>query len=454
MHRLLYISEQYKGKPLEEVSAYLQSVLLAEAYQKAFYHKPDMLCFRVSKKEQTYFVDTNYFVGVDWLVPEKAAVYVEPKLNDTGQVDFLGMLLTSLEAPENLEHLDGLFHVAYDQPWITIPETKDVLSPLLMVQFLKLVQRIVRKGLKKSYYRVTENLNSRVKGKILVSQQIKENVVKNRLTKTVCNYQAYGINTEENQFLKRVLEFVASYLSQRPHVFTKEQNLQLQNILHYCLPAFEQVEVLKHPHQRPQVKKSVFYREYEEAQRIGSCILKRYSFHINKTSQSQATTPPFWIDMSKLFELYIFQKLKRIYPETGSVTYHDRYRGRKETDILLRADPGPCVIDCKYKPRYKNQTPSLKDKRQLAGYTRLESVYKKLGARPTELIKGLIIYPDQSRKDTIEKKDLLDPKNEENKIGEYIDFYKLGIRLPELRSQSLAQPVISDHLLFETMKSE
>lgn len=146
--------------------------------------------------------------------------------------------------------------------------------------------------------------------------------------------------------------------------------------------------------------------------------------------------------MSKLFELYVFQKLKQIYPETGSVTYHDRYKGGKETDILLSADPGPCVIDCKYKPRYKNQTPSLKDKRQLAGYTRLESVYNRLGVPLHEVVKGLIIYSHQSCKDTIEKADLLDPKT---KIGEYVEFYKLGIRLPELRSQSLAQPVISNH---------
>jgi 5-methylcytosine-specific restriction enzyme subunit McrC len=421
MHSLLYLSEQQQARQLDV--AYLQE----EAYKKAFCHKPDRLCYHVYKKEETYWVDTQYFVGVDWLVPEKAAIYVEPKLNDTQQVDFLGMLLTSLEDPENLDHLDGLFHVAYDQPPITIPQTKDILSPLLVVQFLKLVQTIVRKGLKKSYYLVTENLESRVKGKILVSRQMRENTVKNRLTKTVCNYQAYGINTAENQFLKLVLAFVASYLSQRHPIFTSEQNRQLQNILHYCLPAFEQVEVLKHTHRLPPVKRNVFYREYEEARRIGSHILKRYSFNINKTSESQATTPPFWIDMSKLFELYVFQKLKQIFPETRSVTYHDAFKGGKETDILLRVDR-KCVIDCKYKPQYEDHTPSLEDKRQLAGYTRLKSVYNRLGVPHHEIVKGLLIYSHQSCKNTIEKEDLF-----KTPMGEYLEFYKLGISLPELR---------------------
>jgi 5-methylcytosine-specific restriction enzyme subunit McrC len=339
------------------------------------------------------------------------------------------MLLQSLEASENLEHLEGLFHAEYDHAWISIPQTKDFLSPILVIQFLKLVQRIVRKGLKKSYYRVTENLNSRVKGKILVSRQIKENLVKNRQTQTLCNYQEYGVNSEENQFLKLVLEFVASYLTQKQHVFTPEQNLQLQNVLHYCRPAFKQVEMPQREHRRHHVKKNVFYREYEEALKIGGHILKRYSFNINKTSQSQTTTPPFWIDMSKLFELYVFQKLKQIFPESDSVTYHDRYLGGKETDILLRADGYKCVIDCKYKPYYKENTPSLEDKRQLAGYTRLKSVYKRLGITGNELIKGLIVYPHQSFKDTIDKKDLF-----ETEMGEYCEFYKLGIKMPELRS--------------------
>ncbi|MBD0255517.1 MAG: restriction endonuclease [Cytophagales bacterium] len=427
MHHLLYISEQHRREPILTVSPDLHSVVPEGEYKKMYYHRPEMVCFQVYKEQQAYLADTNYFVGVDWLVPGRADVYVEPKLNDTEQVNFLGMLLQSLEAPENLEHLEGLFHVDYDQPWISIPETKDFLSPILIVQFLKLVQRIVRKGLKKTYYRVTENLNSRVKGKILVSRQIKENLVKNRLTKTLCNYQEYGINSEENRFLKLVLEFVASYLTQQRHVFTPEQNLQLQHVLHYCRPAFEQVEEPQHEHRRHHAKKNVFYREYEEALKIGGYILKRYSFNINKTSESQTKTPPFWIDMSKLFELYVFQKLKQIFPEPNGVTYHDRYLGGKETDILLRADGYKCVIDCKYKPGYKDNTPSLEDKRQLAGYTRLKSVYDKLGVPYSEIVKGVLIYSHQSCKDMIDKKALF-----ETEMREYVEFYKLGISLPTL----------------------
>lgn len=427
MDHLLYISEQHDKKKIEHLSTYLRSVLVETAYQKLFYHNTDMVCFHLHNDNQNFSVDTNYFVGVDWLVPGKAAVYIEPKLNEKEQVDFLGILLQSLEAPENLDHLDGLFHVDYDSQWIPIPEQKDRLSPILIVQFLKLVQRIVRKGLKKSYYRVTENLNSRIKGKILVGQQIKKNLVKSKHTRTICNFQEYGFNTVENQFLKLVLEFVSSYLGKECQFFDKTQNQHLRHILNYCLPSFKHVDTAKQKHERIHVKRNVFYKEYEEAIKIGRYILKRFSFNINKTSQSQTSTPPFWIDMSRLFELYVFGKLKKLFPERGALTYHDDFRGGKQTDILIRAEGFKSVIDCKYKPKYENEDPSLADKRQLAGYTRLKSVYNKLGVSHEKLVKGLIIYSHQNCNLEIEREELF----REN-IDEYIEFHKLGISLPNI----------------------
>lgn len=426
MNYLLYITEQHDKKKIENISVDLRSVLLEPAYKKLFYHDTSMVCFHLYNDNQEYTVDTNYFVGVDWLVPEKAAVYIEPKLNEKEQVDFIGMLLQSLDASENIDHFEKLFHVDYDSPWIDIPEQKDRLSPILIVQFLKLAQRIVRKGLKKSYYRVTENLNSRVKGKILVGRQIKENIAKRRLTRTICNFQEYGINTEENQFLKLVLGFVSSYLNQQ-QFFDKDQVLQLRHILNYCLPTFEWVDIPDQMHQKITVHKNVFYKEYEEAIKIGGYILKRFSFNINKASQSQTSTPPFWIDMSKLFELYVFGKLKKLFPAGEEVTYHDNFKGGKETDILIRAKDYKSVIDCKYKPAYKNLDPSLEDKRQLAGYTRLKSVYNKLDVLPDQLIKGLIIYSHQDCENEIQKDKLFSES-----IEEYVEFYKLGISLPRI----------------------
>lgn len=426
MYPLLKIPEHHEGENRTLNDDDFKSVLIEAQYNKSFHHKSDLHCFSIYKKNQTLCIDAKYFIGVDWIVPQKAAIYVEPKLNqETIEVDFLGMLLNSLEATENLNHLDGLFHVDYDQPWITIPTKKDFLSPILIIQFLKLTQRIVRKGLKKSYYRVTENLNSKVKGKILVGEQIKENILKNRLTNTICNYQYYGINNPENQFLKLVIQFVSSWLSTNEYFLGS----QLLSLLQYCQPAFEHVAILDNKHQKIHCKKNPFYKEYEEAIKIGEFILKRFSFNLTKNSNKQTETPPFWIDMSKLFELYVFQRLKVLFPAPEAITYHDSYLGGKETDILIRAADKQCVVDCKYKPQYKNISPSLEDKRQLAGYTRQKSVYDKLSIPHDRVIKGLIIYPHQNNNVLFEIDNLF-----KTSVDEYVDFYKLGISLPELPS--------------------
>lgn len=74
--------------------------------------------------------------------------------------------------------------------------------------------------------------------------------------------------------------------------------------------------------------------------------------------------------MSKLFELYVFKKIRERFPYEGEVKYHQKYN-RHEPDFILNTNCGlKAIVDAKYKPRYKSGNPSMEDARQLAGYTR------------------------------------------------------------------------------------
>lgn len=428
-HIVLTIQEQQLEKDI--ASSFKKEedkkLLTKENYDRAFFFKNDMLCYKLEKIEGKYLASSNYFVGVDWLEQNKIALYVESKMNATEtEIDFLKMLMDSFCYVENLENVEGLFHIEYEKPWINIHQKQDILSPILIVQFLHLLKKIVQKGLKKSYYKITETLDSRVKGKILVTQQLKLNLAKNKLTKTICSYQEFGINTAENQLLKQVLSFVSSYIHQKKGAFGTVQ-IGLQNIIGYCLPAFENVGVIKNNHQKVYSSKNPFYKEYEQAIKIGEYILKRFSFNISKTSENNITTPPFWIDMSKLFELYVFGKLKEVFKEPQAITYHDKYLGGKETDILVKVEGYKCVVECKYKPRYENGTIDLGDKRQLAAYVRMKSVYNRLGVSDDKLIPGVFIFSHQNCRSEISASQLF---HFDNRIKEYIHFYKFGIKLP------------------------
>lgn len=373
---------------------------------------------RVSIKQMR--VEASYYIGLDW-IDENNAIYIVPKLNENGkQTDYLGMLFSCLEHPYILRHTDGLYQIKFDQPFIEIEQKQDLLTPLLILQFLQVVRGIVRKGLKKSYYPVVENLHARVKGKVLVGQTIKQNVLKNRVLTTMCRYEEFGWNGLENRLLKKALLFIHRYLTSIPGL-----SIDVSEAMNYCLPAFENVSDQVALREIKYTKTNAFYKEYDEGLRLARLILKRFGYNIQTISPNQKVkVPPFWIDMSKLFELYVLGLLKARFGE--SVKYHFKRRWN-ELDYLLVDPDYRMVVDAKYKTRYQDHY-LIEDIRQVSGYARIEEVVKALGTAPDKVVDCLIIYPDQGREVTgVLPKDL-----RAERISGFVRFFKCGVRLPVL----------------------
>lgn len=398
-----------------------------------FRNKKEKICVEI-KTDRT--LHTIYYIGVDWITKDKA-VYVEPKLNqNTLQTDYLKMLFLTFSHSETLKHTVDLFHIKFNAPQVEINQKQDILTPLLAIQYLSLVKEIVKKGLKKSYYRVETNLNSRIKGKVLVSKTIKENLLKNRLLKTYCSYDEFGVNGFENRLLKKALTFVQRYLpiffknidstkSNKPEP-NKQKNF-LAEIYNYINPAFINVSNEFNINELKQPKKNIFYKEYEEAIKLAKYILKRFGYNITNTEKELVKTPPFWIDMSKLFELYVLGLLKNRFG--NDVRYH-YYKIGNELDFLLNSPDYKMVIDAKYKTIYKDGLRN-EDMRQVSGYARLQSVYKELGKKIyNEIIDCLIIYPDQMNGN----ENLENVKLDEKEVDHFVRIYKVGIKLPEINS--------------------
>ncbi len=368
---------------------------------------------------------TSYFIGVDWVINEKLALYVEPKLNEsTQQTNYLKMLFDALKHPEILGHTKDLFEIKFEEKTIEIDQKQDLLTPLLVVHFLGLVQKIVKKGLKKSYYKVEKNLVAKTKGKILVNETIKKNIVKNDILKSYCTYEEFGFDNLENKLLKKTLFFIQRYL---PAISQIEQNNSfITNTFAYILPAFENVSEKIELHQIKNSKFNIFYKEYEEAIHLAKLILKRFGYNINNTHETgKIQIPPFWIDMSKLFELYVLGLLKDSFGK--NLLYHVKVRGH-ELDFLLNTSEHKIVIDSKYKPFYAKNSQSCKkeDVRQLSGYARLTKVYEILEKPKNEIIDCLIIYPDQIN--GIENFKKCNFYAQE--IKKFTKFYKIAIKLP------------------------
>ena len=375
-------------------------------------------------------LQAGYYVGALWLVKHHKFVYIEPKMNkkqiaegsssqeEWAEIDYLKMLLsiTGLDPKDTQD----LIKIYWDEPPITIEQQKDTLTPFLMVQFLLLLKRIVRKGLKKSYYTVEENLNSRIKGKIQLGKHLKQNVFKNKLTAHVCRYQEFGMDSLENRFLKKVLQFIISFKNTHPNYFAGNDK-SICELITYCSPHFELISEEINIENLKKLTTNTFFKEYEEAIRIGKHILKRFSYNITETTQQKVTIPPFWIDMPKLFELYVYKKLQEQFGGRGEVLYHF-IADYTELDFLLNTSEYKMVIDAKYKPVYEDSR-VIDDIRQISGYARLEKVYQKLGLDGSnELIDCLIIYPSLDEDTNFNLKD--------KKIAGYRNIYKQSISIP------------------------
>jgi 5-methylcytosine-specific restriction enzyme subunit McrC len=183
-------------------------------------------------------------------------------------------------------------------------------------------------------------------------------------------------------------------------------------------------------------KSNPVFKEYYTAVEFAQLLLKRFSYDITITGKKEIDTPPFWIDMSKLFELYVFGNLRKIFTGKNEIQYHLKAH-YQELDYLLNPTewPEPYVIDAKYKPRYKNSGGiTIDDAREVGGYARLSSIYHKLGLdEDTALpIKCLIIYPDQEQEERFTFTRTDEPKFDN--VSGYVRFYKLGIRLPEIQT--------------------
>ncbi|MBL0146074.1 MAG: hypothetical protein IPP48_10145 [Chitinophagaceae bacterium] len=146
--------------------------------------------------------------------------------------------------------------------------------------------------------------------------------------------------------------------------------------MNYCRSAFTFVSDEVNATEVKSYKANPFFKEYKEGIQLAKMILKRYSYAISNITHPKITTPPYWIDMPKLFELYVYYFLKKLFPKNKAVQYHFSTYGN-ELDFIVNTDGIQMIVDAKYTPVYiygKNHN----DIRQVAGYARLDKVYNEL----------------------------------------------------------------------------
>lgn len=367
----------------------------------------------------------SYYIGIDWIKEKESYIAVEPKIEN---LDYVKMFVHCLNHSEISKFIKEVYHIDFQKAPIETQNANWDLTPFLVVHFLSLVETITKQGLKSNYIVREENLNSKIKGKILFSQQLKKNIVSKREDRIYCCFQEYSTDCLENRLLKKALLFVQRYTAK--HLDKEKYKLlfQKQNRL---LSAFENIsENISHSEVK-RIKINALYKEYVEAIDLAKQILQKFGYsYMNTYNKDEKKLLPFWIDMSKLFELYVYSLLKDAYG--SNIMYQLSEDGKRQThghygDIDFMKLDEKILIDTKYKEVYtQGGRYDIDNIRQLSGYARDWGVLKKLNiTSDNEVIDCVIIYPDKTSNDNFKDKEL-----KETSIRQFTKFYKCGIKLP------------------------
>jgi 5-methylcytosine-specific restriction enzyme subunit McrC len=370
-----------------------------------------------------YQYNVSYYIGIDWLKKKESYIAVHPKIEN---LDYVKMFVHCLHHPEISPFLKNIYHIDIKEPQIKIDTLQWDLTPFMIVHFLSITDKIVKQGLKSNYIVCEENLNSKIKGKIVWSQQIKKNIIAKREDRIFGRYQEYSINCYENRLLKKTLLFIQRYSK-----CYKDKYPELIRNQNSLLSAFENISDDISYSEVKQIKINALYKEYAEAIILAKKILQRFGYSYKKTDDTTIDNelPPFWIDMSKLFELYVYCLLKEEYSQEIIYQSHGKYG---YVDFIKKDEK--LIIDTKYKLLYTNENKyDIENIRQLSGYARDEGVLKKLKifkdtikkeVNDNVVVECIIIYPDSESKENFHGREL-----KENKIQHFTKFYKCGIKI-------------------------
>jgi 5-methylcytosine-specific restriction enzyme subunit McrC len=294
-----------------------------------------------------------------------------------------------------LDSFSEIYKIDLDKPQVLAPALNSIVSPLIIVHFLSVINRI--KSLKKGYVHQQENLK-KVKGHIKILKNERLNIAIKRYERIFCEYDEYSIDIPENRLLKKALLFSQALVNRMSHSHRSYPRIKL--LIAKALKKFENVSDDVEMKAVGQLRSHKLFSEYSEAIRLAKVILKHFDYSINKVGTTDNKVTPFILDMSLLYEHYVYGLLYEAYQE--KITY--QFKGNTGyPDFLYTSGTFKAILDSKYIPKYERHSLDTYAIRQLSGYSRDLSILKRLGYKNIEesslipSIPCVIIYPSETK---------------------------------------------------------
>lgn len=418
---VFYVHEQGAFES-ETVREYVESLGLPPSQGTGFMGVPRYL--GISSPDYK----ASYYIGAEWLPCRSKAVVVLPKMDG---IDYVRMFLSALSHAPSAEYFSRCYGIDLEAPKIEANSVDNILSPLLMAHYLTAVKALLAKGLKRGYVQREENLHSKIKGRVMMSRHMKQNVSVGRADRVWCAYQEYSEDIPENRLLKKALLFVRRMASTLPALEAHGMSGDLTRMVNASLAAFAGVSDDVDPSAVRTERGNVLFGDYKGALKLAKTILRRYDYSIANVEAQSNKVPPFWIDMSRLYEVYVYSILDKAYP--GAILFQAPGSWRTAADYLKTDER--MVMDAKYKPRYAyTNEDMIDDVREMSGYARDRRILAALGVGDDPFIPPcLVIYPVYGEGGgTLQS--LSGPiLPQATPVREFKEFYKIGIKVPMLK---------------------
>lgn len=369
----------------------------------------------------------SFRIGAEW-IDEREALVVTTK-SRMENIDFLGMFMTCFTSDLALDSFSKIYTIDLDKPAIEAPSLRNVMSLLMIVHFISVVGRI--KSLKRGYVHYSENLK-KVKGRINILKNERLNIAAKRYDRIYCDYDEYTADIPENRLIKKALLFSRQFVNLSSQSYSSQS--RLKQMINQAVAMFEQVSDDVEIREVRQIRANKLFKEYHEAIRLGKLILRHFDYSISKMSGKEATVTPFTIDMSLLYEHYVYGLLHAAY---GNEIKYQASSLTGKPDFLYLHEGGQAILDTKYIPKFENDPLDTYIVRQLSGYSRDLGILHRLGYKyldeesPIPPVPCVIIYPREgiSANNSFNGKEL---KSLYAKVGGLLHFYKICVPLPTI----------------------
>lgn len=367
-------------------------------------------------------VCASYYIGSKWIKEGESVVTVRPKIDN---LDVTGMFMKCFSSGDGAvrKALSSIYSIDFTGRPIACEGVADELTPMLVAHFVLLLDALIGRGVMRNYTYVTENLKSKIKGKILIAPTVNRNYASGRTDRTYCRYMELSTDCVENRILNTALEFCRRFLLRHNHRGSFRAVIERAA---RCKAALVGVGFVDPDMAFGRIKVTPMYSYYGDVLEVARCIFRRFGNDLSGAGRNKAlSVPPYHIDMPLLYEIYVYSLLKEAYGE--KIKYHVSTYGN-ELDFVKTDER--LIIDTKYIPGWADRT--MHDNvRQLSGYARHRVLRKRILSTDDDestVLDCVIVYPSKTGMRHFQGDCAL--LATANRIKEYVRFHYFGIKLP------------------------